>query len=98
MTITMNGHRRSMDPMAAGGRLEWRNGDKLPTTLTARRFSRDGEDMWVATKCGVYISSEALLEKHREMVEAYPDASVIRLSVSEFDWVARAEKRGMRVA
>ena len=51
-----------------------------------------------STKCGVYISSEALLEKHREMVEAYPDASVIRLSVSEFDWVARAEKRGMRVA
>ncbi|BCO43905.1 hypothetical protein MINTM020_47600 [Mycobacterium paraintracellulare] len=84
--------------MAEVGRLEWRNDDKPPTTLTARRFRRDGDDMWVATKCGVYINSEALLEKHREMVEAYPNACVIRLSVSEFDWVARAEKRGMKVA
>lgn len=84
--------------MAEAGRLEWRGDDKPPTTLTARRFRRDGEDMWVATKCGVYINSAALLEKHREMVEAYPNASVIRLSVSNFDWVARAEKNGRRIA
>lgn len=84
--------------MAGAGRLEWRGGDNPPTTLTARRFRRGGEDMWVATKCGVYFNSAALLEKHREMVEAYPNACVIRLSVSEFDWVARAERRGMKVA
>jgi hypothetical protein len=79
-------------------RLEWLGGDRTPTTLTARRFRRDDEDMWVATKCGVYVSTDALLAKHREMVVARPDACVIRLSVSEFDWVARAEKRGRRIA
>lgn len=84
--------------MAEIGRLEWLTGDKMPTTLTARRFQRDDDEMWVATRCGVYVSTEALLAKHREMVEAHPRASVIRLSVSDFDWVDRAEKRGRRIA
>lgn len=88
----------SNERLLAEDRLEWYDG-RIPTTLTARRFRRDdGRDLWVATKCGVYVNTDALLAKHREMVEAYADACVIRLSVSEFDWVERAERNGRRIA
>lgn len=93
MTVMNRANERGL---ADTGRLEWR--DDVPTTLTARRFGRDDGDLWVATRCGVYVNALALLDKHREIVEAHPDACVIRLSVSEFDWVARAERRGRRIA
>jgi hypothetical protein len=81
-----------------GDRLEWWQGDKMPHCITARRQPlSDGTDTWVATRIGLYLSGEALLDKHREIVEAYPNARVIRFALSEFDWVTPAEKRGRRI-
>ncbi|GFG67911.1 hypothetical protein MKUB_54010 [Mycobacterium kubicae] len=84
------------DPTMPIGRVEWWRDDKLPRCITARRIAR-GTDAWVATRVGLYLSAEALLNKHSEILQAYPYASVIRFAVSEFDWVSRAEKKGMRV-
>jgi hypothetical protein len=79
-------------------RLEWWQGDKQPHCLTARRQDMsDGSQTWVATRVGLYLSTESLREKHQEILETYPHARVIRFAVSEFDWVARAEKRGRRI-
>ncbi|MGE0218412.1 hypothetical protein [Mycolicibacterium sp.] len=84
----------TIDERLMGDRLEWRRDDQ-PASLTTRRFG----DLWVASKVGAYLTTEALLAKHREILEAYPDAKVIRLAVSGFDWVERAERRnGYRIA
>jgi hypothetical protein len=79
-------------------RVEWWQGDKMPHCITARRQPMsDGTEGWVATRVGLYLSREALFDKQIEILEAYPDARVIRFAVSEFDWVSRAEKCGRRI-
>jgi hypothetical protein len=79
-------------------RVEWWQGDKIPHQITARRQSMsDGTETWVATRVGLYVSKEALRQKHDEILDAYPDARVIRFEVSEFDWVSRAEKKRRRI-
>ena len=79
-------------------RLEWWEGDKLPHCLTARRqVMSDGSHMWIASRCGLYLSTDALLTKHGEMLEEYPDARVIRFQLSDYDWVSRAERTGRRI-
>ncbi|BCO59616.1 hypothetical protein LTQ56_17650 [Mycobacterium intracellulare subsp. intracellulare] len=83
---------------SAGDRLEWWQGDKMPHCITARRQTMsDGTDTWVATRVGLYVSKEALRQKHDEILDTYPEARVIRFEVSEFDWVLRAEKKGRRI-
>lgn len=85
-------------PSALKDRMEWWQGDKVPHRITARRQPMsDGTETWVATRVGLYLSRDALRRKHDEILDAYPDASVIRFEVSEFDWVSRAEKRGLRI-
>jgi hypothetical protein len=85
--------------LAATERLEWWQSDKQPHCLTARRqVMSDGSYTWVATKVGLYLTTDALREKHDEILDAYPHACVIRFAVSEFDWVARAERDGRHVA
>jgi hypothetical protein len=79
-------------------RLEWWQGDKQPHCLTARRqVMSDGSQMWVASRCGLYLSTDALLTKHGEMLAAFPDARVIRFQLSDYDWVSRAERNGRRI-
>jgi hypothetical protein len=84
-------------PADDNSRVEWWAREGAPHCITARRVSGDGE-AWVATRVGLYLSRDALREKHDEILDAYPHARVIRFAVSEFDWVSRAERNGQRVA
>lgn len=81
-------------------RLEWREDGKQPFSLTARKFRpQDGPELWVATHCGVYDGDDALLAKHRDMLEAHGDAAlVVRFSVSIADWEARTARIRRRAA
>lgn len=79
-------------------RVEWWQDDAVPHRITARwQPMTDGTEAWVATRIGLYLSKEALRNKHDEILDAYPNARVIRFEVSEFDWVSRAERRGRKI-
>lgn len=84
--------------LPAPDRFEWWQNDKMPHCITTRRQPMsDGTDAWVATRVGLYLSTEALRDKHDEILQAYPNACVIRFAISEFDWVTQAEKNGRKI-
>lgn len=78
--------------LAGTDRLEW-HGSSQPRSLSLTRRG----DIWVASRCGVYLSTDAVLLKCREILAAYPHSQSVRFSVSEYNWIEQAEKRGVRL-
>lgn len=78
--------------LAGTGRLEW-HGSSQPRSLSLTRRG----DIWVASRCGVYLSTEAVLEKCREILAVHTHTQSVRFSVSDYNWIEKAEKRGVRL-
>lgn len=78
-------------------RLEWRTASQ-PYSLTARRYHPDeGSTLWVATQCGVYAGDDALLEKHREMLDAHNGSAVtVKFQVITVDLEAMRKRERLQ--